>query len=131
MQLLTSLKRAVGRCLPSLSNGDKRPAKVLNPFGFNARTNPSLEAKQAFGDWLLQETTQHLASSAGNTEGLKTAIFLALGRAYEAGLTPEETGDAVCASVKAANLGDSDFEFALQQYELLDELLWQAIGQAT
>lgn len=104
---------------------------MLNPLGFNARTNSSLEAKSAFISWLLKETTEQLASSSGNTEGLKTAVFLALGRAYEAGLNPEETGDAICASIKAANLGDSDFDFSLQQYEMLDELLWQAIGQAT
>ena len=115
MQFGSSLKRYTGRLWTTNKGDSEVNSKVLNPMGFNARSNTSSQAKEEFVNWLLNETTQHFARSAGNQAGLKAAVFLSLGRGYEAGLTPDETGDALCDSLNAANLGDVDFEFTLQQ----------------
>ncbi|HEY6166875.1 MAG TPA: hypothetical protein VI454_02460 [Verrucomicrobiae bacterium] len=94
---------------------------------FDARTDSSPEKKTAFTAWLLEETISTLRRSAGDPEGLKTAVFLYFNRAYEAGIPPDEVTDLLgvgpASAMSPASLSKKDKECVLAAFEVLNGLI--------
>jgi hypothetical protein len=93
---------------------------------FDARTDSSPERKSAFVAWLLEETTSSLRRAAADAEALKTAVFLYLNRAYEAGLPADEITDLLGvgpqSALSRASLSKKDEEAVFAAFDLFDEL---------
>ncbi|MDJ0870107.1 MAG: hypothetical protein QNK03_28725 [Myxococcota bacterium] len=57
---------------------------------YDLRNDPGAARKPEFLAWLLDTTANDLRAAGSDPEQIKTAVFLFLHRAYEAGIQPEE-----------------------------------------
>ena len=89
---------------------------------FDARREHTPKQKAAFIEWLVSETTQLFAKSAGDAEGLKSCVFLAVNRAHDAGLTSKETAQIIGVSSARACLSPADESLAFDWLEVLDPI---------
>ena len=81
-------------------------------------------AKAEYVRWIKEETIAGLKRAGKNTESIRTAVFLYLNRAYEAGLAPDEITDlfgVIPDSILAkAKLDQNVEQQALIEFEILD-----------
>src|SRR4051812_7155975 len=89
---------------------------------FDARLEHTPEQKATFVDWLAAETTQMFVKSAGDAEGLKSCVFLAVNRAHDAGLSSKECARIIGVSSARAKLSPSDESIAFDWLEALDPI---------
>jgi hypothetical protein len=89
---------------------------------FDARKPHTREEKEVFVGWLLSETVSTFQRSAGNPEGLKTAVFLLTNRAREAGLSDSEVSETTGVAIARAGLNQEDEDVVLDWLEALDPI---------
>jgi len=89
---------------------------------FDARTDFSLEKKEAFIGWLTIQTVSSLQRAAGNSEGLKAATFLFVNRGREAGLELSEIAEVLGIGIARSGLTKKDEDIVLDWAEALDPL---------
>jgi hypothetical protein len=89
---------------------------------FDARRDHTPEQKTAFVDWLVAETVQMFKKSAGDAEGLKSCVFLAVNRAHDAGLTSKETAQIIGVSSARSGLSPQDESAAFDWLEEFDPI---------
>lgn len=71
---------------------------------FNARLRHSPAERAEFVDWLIAETTSTLKRANGDDEAFRAYVFLAVNRAYEAGLLESELAQTIGKSIARAGL---------------------------
>ena len=84
---------------------------------FDARHDPSPEAKAAFTAWLTTETASTFQRSSGDSESLKAFVFLSVNRAHGAGLTSSEAAKIIGISVARAALSPAQEELVYDYLE--------------
>jgi hypothetical protein len=89
---------------------------------FNAREEQSLHQKAEFFAWLTHETISVLQRSRGDSESLKTAAFLFMNRAHEAGLATGEIAEIAGMSVARAGLQGNDEEVFFDWIDRFDPI---------
>lgn len=96
---------------------------------YDAKAMQSEDKHAEFIEWLAKETASGLRGAKGNSEQIKSCVFLFLHRAYEAHLDPDEVVDLL--GVKEPNIIDmaelygADEDAVLSFYELLDPIISQ------
>jgi len=98
---------------------------------FDARTEHSPEKKEAFLAWFTSETISTFVRSRGDPEGLKTAAFLFVNRAREAGIPEADIAKVLGISVARASLSSQDEGVVLDRADALDPLAEAVFSRAS
>jgi hypothetical protein len=91
----------------------------LVPVSFDYQKDDSQDSLQEFVEWLQKETISILSRSKGDTDSIRSAIFLFVNRAMEAHLPDDIIGEVLGVSIIRGGLNQAEEELALDEADAL------------
>ena len=85
---------------------------------------------ETYVNWLKQETVGQLKRSYGDSEGVKSTLFLYANRSYESQIPEEEIWKILALSIVEANYTEQEEELVLDMFEETSSLVRKVYGYA-